>query len=141
MAELRTKPTRKSVKKFIDAVENEGQRKDCHFLLETMQKITGEKPVIWGTSIVGFGKYQYQQRDGTESTWPLTGFSPRRRNLTIYIMPGFSKYKNLLRKLGKHKHSVSCLYLNKLADIDITVLEEIISDSVCLMRERYIDGD
>lgn len=137
MSELKTRPTRKSVKKFIDMIENENQRKDCYVLLEVMQEITGEKPVLWGSSIIGFGRYHYQQRNGTKGTWPLTGFSPRKQNLTIYIMPGFNRCQKLLKKLGKHKHTVSCLYLKKLEDIDIAVLEKIISDSVSVMRERY----
>jgi hypothetical protein len=137
MAELKTRPTRKSVEKYLNAVENEIRRQDCLDLLKIMQRITGEKPVLWGDSIVGFGQYHYKQRSGQPGIWPLTGFSPRKQNLTIYIMPGFKNHQKALKKLGKHKHSVSCLYLKKLADIDISALTEIIADSVSVMRERY----
>lgn len=137
MTELKTKPTRKSVAKFLKSVENKNRRKDCEHLMRIMQEITGEKPVLWGDSIVGFGSYQYSQRSGQVATWPLTGFSPRKQSLTIYIMPGFGQYKTLLPTLGKHKHSVSCLYINKLEDVDISVLSEMIADSVSVMREKY----
>ncbi|MGI9318755.1 MAG: DUF1801 domain-containing protein [bacterium] len=137
MAELKTKPTRKSVVKFLKAVENQTRREDCMVLLEIMKKVTGEKPVLWGESIIGFGKYHYKQRSGQIGMWPLTGFSPRKHNLTVYIMPGFGNYKTALKKLGKHKHSVSCLYLSKLTNVDIKVLEKMIADSVSIMRARY----
>ncbi len=140
MAELKTKPTRKSVAKYLRSVENKIRREDSEELTRIMRKISGEKPVLWGDSIIGFGSYQYKQRSGQIATWPLTGFSPRKQYLTIYIMPGFGQYKRLLKKLGKHKHSASCLYLNKLADVDLSVLSEIIADSVSVMRERYPEG-
>lgn len=95
---------------------------------------------MWGDSIVGFGEYHYKYKSGREGDWFITGFSPRKQNLTIYIMPGFSEYADLLKKLGKHKHSVSCLYLNKLADIDFQVLEKLIAKSVVDMASLYNAG-
>ena len=137
MAELKTRPTRKSVQRYINNLDNPARRRDCEALLALMSRLTGETPVLWGDSIIGFGRYHYQQKNGQKAIWPLTGFSPRKQNLTIYIMPGFSTYTGLLSRLGRHRHSVSCLYLNKLADIDRDVLSEMIADSVSIMRERY----
>ena len=137
MAELKTKPTNKSVERFISRIGNSTKRSDCRALLEMMQKISDEKPVIWGDSIIGFGVYQYTQRNGQKGKWPLTGFSPRKQNISIYIMPGFSELSSELSSLGKHKHSVSCLYINKLADIHSPTLAKIIRKSVKQMRARY----
>ncbi len=137
MAELKTRPTRKSAAKYLTGIANEARRKDCKQLLSMMQQVTGEKPVIWGDSIVGFGRYHYQQRSGQKATWPLTGFSPRKQNLVVYIMPGFSAFEKELKKLGKYKNSVSCLYLNNLQDIDFKVLTTIVKKSVIEMRKRY----
>ena len=137
MAELKTRPTRKSVNKFLNSVENERRRKDAFEVLPMFEKITGRKPVIWGDSIVGFSSYHYRHGSGQEGDWPTTGFSPRKQNLTIYIMPGFSKYQDLLKKLGKHKTSVSCIYINKLDDIDKGILKKIISKSVRDMERMY----
>lgn len=141
MAEIKTKPTHKSARKFIEAVEHKIRREDALTLLSLFEEVTGEKPVMWGDSIVGFGRYHYSQKSGLEADWPLTGFSPRKQNLSVYIMPGFEKYQNLLEKLGKHKTSVSCLYINKLADIDMTVLKEIITLSVAEMKKRYPESN
>ncbi len=137
MAELKTKPTRRSPNRFISQVDHPVRRADCETLLPLFEKITGEKPVMWGDSIVGFGQYHYQQRSGQPAMWPLTGFSPRKQNLAIYVMPGFKSYAGALSRLGKHRHSVSCLYINKLADVDLDVLSEMIRDSVAIMRARY----
>ena len=102
-----------------------------------MREITHKRGKMWGTSIVGFGEYHYKYASGREGDSPLAGFSPRKQNLTIYIMPGFDKYKSLLSKLGKHKHSVSCLYVKKLDDIDRGVLYKLIARSVKDMKTRY----
>ena len=134
MAELKTKPNNKSVAKFLFNVDDK-RKDDCQRLLILMQKITGKKPRMWGDSIVGFGEYHYKYKTGREGDWFVTGFSPRKQNLSIYIMPGFSNYASLLDKLGKHKHSVSCLYINKLADIDFRVLEKLIAKSVVDMKK------
>ncbi len=139
MAELKTRPTRRSVPRFIASVEHPVRRQDCETLLHVMSEVSGETAVLWGDSIVGFGRYNYRQRGGQRCSWPLSGFSPRKQNLTIYIMPGFERYKSHLDRLGKHRHSVSCLYLNRLADIDLAVLREIVADSIEVMRARYPD--
>ena len=102
-----------------------------------MQEVTGEPPVMWGDSIVGFGTYHYRYKSGREGDWPRTGFSPRKQYLAIYIMPGFDSYEALLARLGKHRTSVSCLYINKLADVDLDVLREIIAESHQEMARRY----
>ena len=136
MAELKTKPNKNSVAAFIKSVE-EKRREDCQTLLSLMKKITRKKPTMWGDKIVGFGKYHYKYESGCEGDWFVTGFSPRKQNFSIYIMPGFSKYKTILNKLGKHKTSVSCLYINKLTDIDIKQLENLIARSVKDMAKLY----
>lgn len=138
MAELKTKPTRQSPREFLDLVEPEQKRKDGLELLGLMTKVTREKPVMWGSSIVGFGSYHYKsERSSQEGDWPLAGFSPRKQNLTLYVMSGFADQHDLLKKLGKHKTSVGCLYINKLADVDTKVLEQIIKKSVAHMRKTY----
>ena len=104
-----------------------------------MEEVTGKKAVIWGTSIVGFDSYHYKYASGREGDWPIIGFSPRKTMLTVYIMPGFKPYKDKLKKLGKHKLGKSCLYIRKLADIDLGILEEIITDSVQRMRAKQED--
>ena len=136
MAELKTKPTNKSVSAFIKSVDDKRQA-DCRCILKLMRTITGKKPQMWGSSIVGFGNYHYKYKSGREGDWFVTGFSPRKQNLTIYIMPGFSSYADLLAKLGKCKTSVSCLYVKKLEDIDINVLEKLIAKSIRDMAEMY----
>ncbi len=136
MSDLKTKPNRKSVKRFIAAVENDRRREDAEKLLALMEDITGEKPVMWGDSIVGFGKYAYKYDSGREGEWLLTGFSPRKASLSVYIMSGFGKMESRLKKLGKHKHSVSCLYINRLDDVDLKVLARIIRESIKIVRKR-----
>lgn len=130
MTELKTRPTDKSVKEFLNKVENTKRRDDCFKILKLMQDITQEKPIMWGDSIVGFGSYHYKYASGREADWLAIGFSPRKQYLTIYIMDGFEKYDDLLKKLGKHKLGKSCLYINKLEDVSIPVLKELMSESV-----------
>ena len=139
MAELKTQKNKASVAKFLNAIEDEQKRKDSKELLKIFKEVTGEKPCMWGDSIIGFGSYHYKyERSGQEGDWPLTGFSPRKQRISVYIMPGFSKYESLLKKLGKHKVSKgSCLYIKKLEDIDTDVLVRIIKDSVDVMKKRY----
>ena len=137
MADLKTKPTRKSVKKFLDAVENERRREDAYRVLEIMKEITGEEPKMWGPSIVGFGSYHYKYATGNEGDWPVTGFSPRKTALTLYIMAGFSKYDELLGKLGKHKTGKSCLYINKLDDVHLPTLKKLVRESVKQVRRTW----
>ena len=139
MAELKTKKTTASVAAFLAAVEDEEKRKDCQELLKIFEKVTGEKPAMWGTSIIGFGQYHYKsERSKQEGDWPLTGFSPRKQNITLYIMAGFGEQKKLLEKIGKHKISGgSCLYIKRLSDINVDVLKELIKAGLKVMKERY----
>ncbi|MGE0589711.1 MAG: DUF1801 domain-containing protein [Cyclobacteriaceae bacterium] len=137
MAELKTKKNTASVEGFLGKVRDKQRKEDCLKVLELMKKATGEKPVMWGTSIVGFGSYHYVYASGKEGDWPLTGFSPRAQNLTLYIMPGFDKYDDLMSKLGKYKTGKSCLYLKKLDDVDQYVLQKLIGESVKYMKTKY----
>lgn len=130
MAELKTKKTDASVEDFLNSVNDETRRVDSFVLLKLFKKVTKEVPHMWGTAIVGFGMYHYKsERSSQEGDWPLIAFSPRKQNLTLYVMPSLGFISNLLPKLGKCKTSKGCLYINKLADVDITVLEEIIAKS------------
>ena len=140
MAELKTVVNDADVEAFIDSVENPRRREDARRLLKLMCEVTGEAPKMWGASIVGFGSYHYRYASGREADWMLTGFSPRKQNLVAYIMPGFSGTAELLAKLGKHRTGKSCLYLNKLDDVDMEVLAELVRESVAVMRERYGPG-
>ncbi|MDE2690364.1 MAG: DUF1801 domain-containing protein [Acidobacteriota bacterium] len=137
MAELKTKKNDASVEGFLTGVENERRREDSFVVLEMMKRITGEEPTMWGSSIVGFGSYHYRYASGREGDWPRIGFSPRKQSLTLYVMPGFSNYDDLLSRLGKHRTGKSCLYVNKLADVDMDVLEQLIRSSLDAMREMY----
>lgn len=137
MAELKTQKTKASVSKFVESVKHEQRRKDSKELLKIFAEATGKKPVMWGTSIIGYGEYHYKYASGQEGDWPVTGFSPRKQNLSIYIMPGFIKYGDLLNKLGKYKTSVACLYVNKLEDIDVKVLKQLIKKCVADMKKIY----
>jgi hypothetical protein len=133
----KTRATALSVSKFVAAITDDTRRKDCKAVVALMKKVTGERPTMWGTSMVGFGKYHYKYASGREGDHFLTGVSPRKGSLTLYIMPGFDRYATLLGKLGKHKTAKSCLYLNKLADVDLKTLETLIDRSVKEMRRRY----
>lgn len=139
VAEVKTKKNSASVTAFLSAVQDEQKRKDSLALLKIFKEVTGEKPTMWGTSIVGFGTYHYKsERTNREGDWMLTGFSPRKQNLTIYIMSGFSQSQALLKKIGKHKISGgSCLYVNRLADLDIALLKKLIKTSVEYMRKKH----
>ena len=139
MAENKTMPTDASVTDFIAAVENDTRREDAYLLLELMNRITGFKPRLWGESLIGYGHYRYKYKSGHGGEYFLTGFSPRKSAMTIYIMPGFKQYGAKLAKLGQHKHSVSCLYVTRLSSIDLTVLEDIVTDSVSRMKKLYPD--
>ncbi len=137
MSNMKTVVNDDNAEEFLNSVQNTQRREDAMTILAMMKRITGEPPRMWGTSIVGFGQYTYQRADKSKHQWMLTGFSPRKQSLTIYIMPGFSTYPDLLAKLGKHKHSVSCLYINRLANVDLEVLEVLIKKSVTDMKSRY----
>jgi hypothetical protein len=139
MAELKTKVTKASVMAFIRSIVDKKKRNDSLVLLSLFKTITGEKPKMWGPSIIGFGKYHYKsERSSQEGDWPLTGFSPRKQNLTLYVMSGFSDQADLLKKLGKHKRSVGCLYIKKMEDVDLAVLKRIIKKSHVEMKKRHI---
>ena len=133
--ELKTKVNEASVEGFLNSVEEDSKRKDCFEILRLMEEVTREQPKMWGTSIVGFGSYHYKGAGGREGDWMLTGFSPRKQNLTLYLMGGFEQYGDLLQKLGKYKTSVGCLYIKKLGDVDKTVLKELIVEYVKTMKE------
>ncbi len=138
MSTLKTVANDGSVEDFLQTVPDEVKRNDSFTLLELFSKITGEKAKMWGSSMIGFGQYHYKsERSKQEGDWPLTGFSPRKQNLTLYIMPGFDNYQELLKDLGKHKTSVGCLYINKLSDVDMSVLQEIIQQSYKDMRKQH----
>ncbi|HWN99409.1 MAG TPA: DUF1801 domain-containing protein [Blastocatellia bacterium] len=128
MAELKTKKTTASVEKFLNSVADEQRRKDCFRLLAIMKAVTKAEPAMWGTSIIGFGSYQYKYASGRSLECPLAGFSPRKQDLTLYIM--VEHYPALMKKLGKHKTGKSCLYIKKLDDIDLPTLKQLIKESV-----------
>jgi hypothetical protein len=135
--ELKTKVNDVSVEGFLDKVEDEKKRNDAFEVLKLMKEVTGEPPKMWGASIVGFGTYRYKYASGQEGDWMITGFSPRKTSLTLYIMPGFSRYEELMQKLGKYKTGKSCLYINKLTDVDVDVLKTLIKESVDYMNKKY----
>lgn len=137
MAELKTKPNDASVEEFLNAVENDQKRKDSFRLLKIMEEVTGEKGKMWGPSIVGFGSYHYVYPTGNSGDWMLTGFSPRKQALTVYMMAGNARYESDLQKLGKHKIGKSCLYVKKLEDIDENILKSMIADSIETVKKRY----
>ena len=137
MAKLKTQPNNKSVTSYLNSIDSANQKDDCFELLALMEEVTNEKARMWGDSIVGFGEYQYKYASGHSGRFMLTGFSPRKRNLVVYVIPGFSHFNGIMKKLGKYKTGKSCLYLNKLDDIDLIQLRELISQSVEYMHEMY----
>ena len=139
MSELKTKATSSSVDAFLDSAD-EQRRPDCDRLVEMMSRATGAAPVMWGQGIVGFGAYRYRYESGREGDWFLTGFSPRKQDLTLYIMAGFDRFDELMSRLGKYRTGKSCLYIKRLADIDTSVLEELITASVAHMTRAYAPG-
>ena len=137
MAELKTQKTDASVEDFLNSVPDEKKRQDSFAILELMRDVTGEEPAMWGTSIVGFGTYRYKYASGHDGEWPLVGFSPRKRNLTLYIMSGFDDYEPLLAQLGKYRTGKSCLYINKLGDVDLATLRELVKQSAAHVAESH----
>lgn len=137
MAENKTTENKGNVKDFLNTVEKDIRRNDAFELLKIFKSVTGETPKMWGTSIVGYGKYHYKYESGREGDFMKIGFSPRIQKMTIYFMNGLGDYEDLLTKLGKHKTSKACLYFNKLADIDVTILKEILTHSYNYMTEKY----
>ena len=140
MAENKTTETSASVAAFLKAVDDPRKRADAGKVAAMMRRATGKRAKMWGSSLVGYGKYHYKYDSGREGDFMLTGFSPRKQNLTIYIMPGFDQFPALMNKLGKYKTGKSCLYINKLEDVDEKVLEQLIERSVKVMRKRYEVG-
>lgn len=137
MAENKTKVTKKSVHAFLNSIDDKQKRADAKTIMKMMQEVTKEKPTMWGSNMVGFGTYHYTYASGREGDYMLTGFSPRAQALTLYIMPGFSKYDGLMKKLGKYKTGKSCLYIKKLEDVDQKVLKQLVKQSVVSMKKKY----
>jgi len=133
--DLKTRANKTSVAKFLDGVEDEQKRKDCFEICEMMKRVTGEEPGMWGKSIVGFGSYHYKGKSGREGDWMLTGFSPRKQNLALYLTGGFDTHAGLLKKLGKFKTGAGCLYLKKLDDVDRKGLKELVQASFKRMKQ------
>jgi hypothetical protein len=135
--EPKTKQTAVSPRDFIAALEEGPRKRDAEKLLPWMEKVTGLKACMWGPSIIGFGRYAYTYDSGHSGEMCLTGFSPRKANMVLYILPGYRDISEKLARLGKHKTGKSCLYINKLADVDLDVLEEIVRDGIAFMRNAY----
>ncbi len=133
----KTQKNTASVQDFLNSVEDERKREDSFTILELMRDLTGHEPVMWGASLVGFGTYHYKYESGREGDFFLVGFSPRKANLTLYIMAGFSEYESLMEKLGKYKTGKSCLYIKRLEDVDLPTLKELIKRSVAFISEKY----
>lgn len=138
MAEPKTKETAESVSAFLDKVADKGRREDCLAVADIMRDVTKEEPRMWGSSIVGFGRYRYKYESGREGEWMITGFSPRKGDLTLYIMGGFDLFPDVMKRLGKYKTGKSCLYIKKLADVDLDVLKDLVTRSVKKMAAKRI---
>jgi hypothetical protein len=131
VSDLKTRPTKESVQAFLKSIEDPDRRRDCRTVMKIMKEATGARPKMWGPSIVGYGSYHYKYASGREGDWFLTGFSPRKQNLTLYMgLQGFEGNEALLKKLGKHKTGKSCVYVKKLEDVDLDVLQELIHRAV-----------
>ena len=137
MAELKTKATKASVTEFVRDIADKRKRADCRKIAAMMRAASGKRARMWGTSIVGYGSYDYKYASGREGTWMEIGFSPRAQNISIYIMPGFSGFQPLMKKLGKYKTGKSCLYIKSLDDVDQKVLEKLMVESVKKIRRIY----
>lgn len=137
MAENKTRQTTHSVAQYLASIENDRRRNDCKAVMKLMREATGKRARMWGSSLIGFGSYHYKYDSGREGDMPLTGVSPRKQNLVVYIMPGFRPYNDLMKRLGRHKTGKSCLYINNLADIDLSVLSSLIRKSARDMEKKY----
>ena len=137
MAELKTRPTKASVSAFLAGIEDPQKRKDARRVASMMRRATGARARMWSNDTVGYGVYEYRYPTGNSGEWMLTGYSPRKQALTVYIMAGFEPFAALMKRLGKFKTGKSCLYIKRLSDVDEGVLEELIASSVKLMRERH----
>ena len=136
MAENKTQATTKSVPEFLEQIEDPGRKADCKTISALMEKLSGSKPKMWGEAIVGFGDYRYKYASGREGDWFLAGFSPRKQNLTIYIMGYLEYYPDHLERLGKFKNGKGCLYIKKLEDINMDVLEDLIASSIDRLKSN-----
>lgn len=137
MAELKTRPTKASVTAFVNGIEDSRKKSDAKKIATMMHKATGKRAKMWGTQIVGYGSYNYTNSAGKDFEWMLTGFSPRKQALSVYIMPGFSRFDALMKKLGKYKNGKSCLYIKRLSDVDERILQQLINESVKRMRKVH----
>jgi len=135
MAELKTKPTEASVKEFLNQIPDKARRDDCFTIAKLMEEATGAKPKMWGPSIVGFGTFHYKYASGREGDWLVTGFSPRKNDLTLYMMLGFEQHRELMQQLGKYKTSKSCLYIKRLDEVHLPTLKKLIKQSVKQLRD------
>lgn len=133
----KTQPTMNSIAEFLSLIEDEHRRNECQQLIDLMRQESGEEPVLWGSAIIGFGQYHYRYESGREGDFMRVGFSPRKRNLSIYIIPGFDPYQDLLQRLGKHKLGKGCLYIKRLDDVNVSVLAELVRQSLSDMKKRY----
>jgi hypothetical protein len=140
MAEPKTKRTGESVAAFVDRIADPKRRADCLAVLDLMKEVTGAEPEMWGGSMVGFGRYRYRYASGREGEWSLTGFAPRKSDLTIYVMTGFEPFGELMRQLGKYKTGKSCLYVKKLEDVDLAVLKSLLARSVQSLAAKRVEG-
>jgi len=137
MPELKTKQTDESVIKFLNSVEGEKKRKDSFAVLEIIKEVTRLEPKMWGASIIGFGNYHYKYDSGHEGDMCIVGFSPRKQNITLYLMLGLGNFQELLKNLGKHKTGKGCLYINKLEDVNTDILKQLIKVSVDAIKKKY----
>ena len=136
MAEPKTKPTQASVKDFLNQIADKERRDDCFAVAKMMEEITGDKPKMWGPSIVGFGTWHYKYASGREGDWPIAAFSPRKRDLTLYLNIGFEKNADLMKQLGKHSKGKSCLYIKSLSDIHVPTLKKLIKTSIKQLKDH-----
>ena len=137
MSDPKTRPTGASVTAFIGAVDDAARRRDCREIMRMMRAATGKRPRMWGPSMVGYGSYHYRYASGREGDWFLAGFSPRKRDLTVYVIPDLRSHEDLLERLGPHRRGVCCLYLKRLDDIDRDVLRELLERAVARIRASY----
>jgi hypothetical protein len=139
MSEQKTKPTLQTPGDFINAMADQTRRSDCLALMAMMEKACKAKPVMWGSSMIGFGKYHYRYDSGREGDWYILGFSPRKNDFTLYITAGLDEHAALLKSLGKHKTGKACLYIKQLADIDVSVLQKLFNAAVKAMASKRVE--
>ena len=141
MAELKTRPNDQSVLDFLDSIEDESKRDDCHEIMNMMEEVSGELPKMWGSSIIGYGTYHYKYASGREGDWMRIAFSPRKQNISLYLMTGVERNEEILSRIGKYKNGKSCFYIKRLADVDKDVLKELMIASLEHLNETYGEND